>query len=99
MPPAPMAPRTEYDPRRVPGVRDMGCAIIPRPAERDERESCDRRYLIAMMIMSTGLPPVFFAWCATPRPTNCASPRAHVVFAGLPSIASDICDGPSAMTT
>ncbi len=40
-----------------------------------------------------------FASCGTPRPMNCASPRAQVVFAGFPSIARDICEGPSAMTT
>src|SRR5678815_3944277 len=39
---------------------------------------------------STGLPLVFFASCGVPRPMNCTSPRAQVVFAGLPSIDSDI---------
>jgi len=56
-------------------------------------------YLIKTITKSTGLPLVFFDSCATPRPMNCTSPRAHEVFAGLPSTDSDICVGASAMTT
>ena len=56
-------------------------------------------YLTATIMKSTGLLPVFFDSCATPRPMNCTSPRFQVVFAGLPSIASDIVAGPSAITT
>ena len=40
--------------------------------------------------MSAVLPAEAFASCGTPRPMNCASPRAQVVFAGFPSIARDI---------
>ena len=57
------------------------------------------RYLIATITKSTGLPLVLADWCATPRPMNCASPRFQLVFAGLPSIESDICASLSAMTT
>jgi probable HAF family extracellular repeat protein len=56
-------------------------------------------YLTWTMMKSTGLPLVFFDSCATPRPMKDTSPRAHEVFAGLPSIDNDIGVGPSAMTT
>ena len=57
-------------------------------------------YLMATMMNSAPFPPAFLDSCGTPRPMNCTSPRAQLVFAaGLPSIESDICDGPSAMTT
>ena len=47
-------------------------------------------YLMATMMKSTGLPPAFFDSCGVPRPMNCTSPRAQFVFAGFPSMASDI---------
>jgi hypothetical protein len=49
--------------------------------------------------MSTGLPPVFFDSCLTPRPMNWASPRFQLVTAGLPSTASERFAAPSAITT
>lgn len=68
-------------------------------ADDSASQACRFGYLIATMMKSTGLPPAFFASCGTPRPTNCASPRAQVVFAGLPSTAKDICAAPNEMTT
>lgn len=76
--------------------------ILPRRSEDAEPNGPASRfvhYLIATITKSTDFPPMFLASCAVPRPMNTASPRAQVVFAGLPSIDNDTCAAPSAMTT
>lgn len=56
-------------------------------------------YLIATMITSSGLPPLFLDSCFMPRPMNSTSPRFHWVLA-LPSTFTDIPSlSPSAITT
>ena len=56
-------------------------------------------YLIDTTTMSTGMPDMFVDECGTPRPMNSTSPRAHVVFATLPSIVTRTSPAPSAITT
>ncbi len=69
----------------------------PRAAETDYRGNND--YLIARMITSSGLPPLFLDSCFMPRPMNSTSPRFHWVLA-LPSTVTDIASlSPSAITT
>jgi hypothetical protein len=75
-------------PRAPPGTR---------AAETDYRGNND--YLIARMITSSGLPPLFLDSCFMPRPMNSTSPRFHWVLA-LPSTVTDIASlSPSAITT